>query len=351
MRNLTDFILEKIAPSPEESKEMAGDKTSDNSLYYRIGRFKFEWNPNKDKQQRILKKYKKDGYDLRKTLISWQKDVAFPLLPEELEVIPRSEWELDILEGVSEDALYHKHYDVWWDHIYKTHKPRHKVLTVFECSNQKPYFYAGPQKYYGLRWCDFSDFASLDYGIQQWEFVNMYPSRWDEWNHYAEDHRMQYLYTEKTKERILEYHKRFPEYEKIIFICQNNHPQRPVNELWEDNTNHFRDWAIILTDDKFRDGIHRALPHMGNGILIQRTISTNYCHKKYAEALASCYSDEKTKQQIKERVKWDVHKCEQEGVYNVYGLEPAVEAYKQKVSLFDPKFMKEYKEKFSKKEE
>jgi hypothetical protein len=62
MRNLTDFILEKIAPSPEESKEMAGDKTSDNSLYYRIGRFKFEWNPNKDKQQRILKKYKSSFY-------------------------------------------------------------------------------------------------------------------------------------------------------------------------------------------------------------------------------------------------------------------------------------------------
>ena len=40
---------------------MAGDKTSDNSLYYRIGRFKFEWNPNKKKQERILKKYKKDG--------------------------------------------------------------------------------------------------------------------------------------------------------------------------------------------------------------------------------------------------------------------------------------------------
>lgn len=83
--------------------------------------------------------------------------------------------------------------------IYKNHKPQHKILTVFECSNQKPYFHAKPTKYYADRWSDYSDFASIDYGIQPWEFVNMYPSRWDEWDHFIETPHMHHLYSEKLK--------------------------------------------------------------------------------------------------------------------------------------------------------
>lgn len=348
MEQLNNYIAEKlaerIAPDPEQSKKKAGSGTTDDALYYRMGRFKFYWAANKSRMEGIANKYNIRGANKRAGLIAWQKDVAYPLCPEELEAIPRKDWELDILDGVSEDALYHKHYDIWWDYIYKHHKPRHQVLTVFECSNQKPYCYVGSIRYYPTRWSDWTDFASMDYGIQQWEFVNMYPSRWDEWDHYKEDARIQYLYAEKTKERILEYHKNFPQYKKIIFICQNNHPQRPVNELWADNTDNFRDWAIVLTDDDFRKGIRAAYPDMEEGILIQRTLNTDYTHKKYAEALASCYSNPKDKEAIKERVKWDINDCKKAGLYNIYSPEIAKLAYKRGVSPFDEKFMKEYKE-------
>jgi len=352
MKNLFDYILERLAPTPEQSEDMAGSKTSDNALYYRMGRFKFDWKPAKA-QEPIARKYNIHGSNKRAGLVAWQKDVAYPLLPDELECIHRKDWELDILEGVSEDALNHPHYDQWWDYIYKHHKPRHKVLTVFECSNQKPYCFIGPVKYYTVRWSNFTDFASMDYGIQQWEFSNMYPSRWDEWDHYKEDPRIRYLYAEKTKQRILEYHKNFPQYDKIIFICQNNHPQRPVNELWEDNTNNFRDWAIILTDDEFRKGIRAANPSLAKneGILIQRTILTDYCHKKYAETLAKCYTSQKDKDAIKERVKWSTHDCAKAGLFNIFDPEIAKEAYKQGIMPFDEKFMKEQVEKHKPKEE
>lgn len=348
MEQLSDFIFEKIAPTPEESKKKAGDGTTDNSLYYRMGRFKLDWKSKASKSgaSNIISKYNIRGSNKRAGLIAWQRDVAYPLCPDELEHIHRKDWELDILDGVSEDALYHKHYDMWWDHIYKTHKPRHKVLTVFECSNQKPYCFVGSIKQYAHRWADFSDFASMDYGIQQWEFTNMYPSRWDEWDHYKEDPRIQYLYAEKTKERILEYHKHFPQYDKIIFICQNNHPQRPVNELWEDNTNNFRDWAIVLTNDEFRKGIKAAHSDMGNGILIQRTLGMDYTKKKYVEALCKCYSSQKDKDEIKRRLKMDAKELEQEGIYNIYGPDVARAAYKDGKNPFDPKFMEEYAMKF-----
>lgn len=351
MKTLYDILtpnLTESAPTPEESEQNAGKGTSDNALYYRMGRFKFDWKSRSETKQfqSVIDKYNIRGSNARKGIVDWQKDVAYPLCPDELECIHRKDWELDILEGVSEDALNHPHYDLWWDYIYNHHKPRHKILTVFECSNQKPYCYVGSLRYYAHRWNDYSDFASMDYGIQQWEFVNMYPSRWDEWDHYKEDSRMQYLYAEKTKERILEYHKNFPQYDKIIFICQNDHPQRPVNELWEDNTNKFRDWAVILTDDEFRKGARRANPDMGMGIFIQRTLNFDYTHKKYADLLASLYSNKEDKEEIKRRVHMSSRELESEGLYNIYAPEVAKEAYKHGVFPFDEKFMNEYKKNF-----
>ena len=350
MESILKYIIEKLAPTPEESKKMAGEGTTDNALYYRMGRFKFDWKSKTAKQRiaKVVNKYNIRGEHKRSGLISWQKDAAYPLCPDELECIHRKDWELDILDGVSEDALYHKHYDIWWDYIYKHHKPRHKVLTVFECSNMKPYCYAGSLKQYAHRWADFSDFASMDYGIQQWEFTNMYPSRWDEWDHYKEDPRIQFLYAEKTKERILEYHKNFPQYEKIIFICQNNHPQRPVNELWEDNTNNFRSWAVILIDDDFRKKIESKYPHMGKGILIQRIVNLPCTRKKYIEELCKCYSSQKDKDEIKRREKMSSQELIKEGIYNIYGPKVAAAAYAEGKNPFDPDFMKEYAEKFKK---
>lgn len=200
---------------------------TDDDLLYHAGTIKLNWKKKVDPRnyKRIVSKYG----TTREGLIQWQKETSYPIIPDEEEIIHRDEWDLETLNGATEEALYHKHYDVWWDYIYKNHKPQHKILTVFECSNQKPYFHAKPPKYYADRWSDYSDFASIAYGIQPWEFVNMYPSRWDEWDHFRETPHMQHLYSEKTKERILEYHKHFPQYEKMIFICQSRHPQSPVD--------------------------------------------------------------------------------------------------------------------------
>lgn len=43
MKSVLKYIIEKLAPAPEESKKMAGEGTTDKALYYRMGRFKFDW--------------------------------------------------------------------------------------------------------------------------------------------------------------------------------------------------------------------------------------------------------------------------------------------------------------------
>lgn len=341
--NITEDILDY-----KKSKEKSGSGTSDDALYYRTGIYQYEWKLKTSKKtfQSVIDKYNIKGDNKRAGIIAWQKDVAYPILPEKFEAVPRNEWELDIFNGISTDALYHPHYDRQIEYIYKHHKPRHKILTVFECSNKKPYCYVGSLRYFEHRWADYTDFASLSGGIQPWEFSNMYPIRWEEWNHFAEDSYMQYLNSEVTKDWIIEYHKHFPQYEKIIFICQAEHTQRPVNELWDENRDNFRDWAIVFTNDGFRKKIANAYPQMKGGILIQRTLGFDYTHKKYADLLASFYSKEEDKEEIKRRIHMSTEDLEKEGIYNIFSPEVAKEAYKQGAFPFDEKFMKEYKQKF-----
>lgn len=329
----------------KKSKEDAGKGTSDNALYYRTGIYQYEWKLKTSKKtfQSVIDKYNIKGDNKRAGIIAWQKDIAYPILPEKFEAIPRDEWELDIIKGETADVINHPHYDRLTEYIYKYHKPRHKILTVFECSNRKPYCYVGSLKYFALRWADYTDFATLAYGIQPWEFSNTYPIRWDEWDHSKEDSYIWYLYSEKAKQRILDYHKHFPQYKKIIFICQNNRLQRPANELWEDNTDNFRDWAIILTNDDFRKKLVNIYPQMENGLIIQRTLGFDYTHKKYAELLASFYSNPEDKEEIKKRVHMSAEDLNKEDIYNIFSPEVAKEAYKQGVFPFDEKFMRTYK--------
>lgn len=348
MQSLSQYITEKVVKKyidPEYSVDNAGDNTSDDALLYRVGFYNLNWKP-KESQEKIIKKYNIRGDHFRQGIIQWQREASYPLLPDDLEIVHRKDWELDILNGVSLDALYHKHYTMWFDNMYKNYKPKHKVLTVFECSNKKPYCYTQVNKYYVLRFAEFTDFASIAYGIIPWDFTNMYPVRWDEWDHYSEDPYMAYCYAEATKKGILEFHKRFPEYEKIIFVCQNNKPQRPANELWEDNTDNFRDWAVILTDDDFRKSLRRSFKpddRGGEGIMIQRTLILAFTKKKYAELLAKQYKDQETKDLIMKRLCMDGRECEQSGLTNIYDPEMAKVAYKQGVMPCDTKFIEEYK--------
>lgn len=272
---------------------------NENELRYHLGLTQYSWMEPANRR-RVERNMQITNENKREKIIEWMRRSAFPILPDSLECIHREDWDLEALNGVSEEALNHPHYDIWWDYIYKNHKPRHKVLLVFECSNKKPYFASAPHRYYINRYNEFCDFASIDYGIQPWEFVNMYPSRWDEWDHYKETPHMQYLYSEKTKQRILEYHRRFPQYEKMIFYCQNKHPQRPVDELWEANTDNFRDWAIIVSNDEYHEGLLPANPSFKNnpGMLVKRALNLRYTYNHIVNALLSCYDDPETKERI-----------------------------------------------------
>jgi hypothetical protein len=349
MRSIYNYIKENVISdkiTPEQSKENKGDDTSDDSLLFRVGYYNLVWKM-KDPQERIIDKYNIHGSNKRKGIIQYAKEHTFPLLSDDMEVIHRKDWELDILNGVSLDALYHPHYDKWFDNMYKKHKPKHKVMVAFECSNKKPYCWNHINMTWVQRFGDFCDFGTFDAGIVPWQFSNLYPYRWDEWDHYAEDKYMTYCYVEDTKKGLLKFHKQFPEYEKIIFICQNERPQRPVQELWDDNVENIRDWVVILVDDKLREDVKKQFKRGTNpGIIIQRITNSHLTKKKFADELMKIYKDKKTKDLILKRLNAETYDLNKEGVVNIYDPEIAKLAYKHKVDMYDPeysKYIEEYK--------
>lgn len=72
MKSVLKYIIEKLAPTPEESKKMAGEGTIDKALYYRMGRFKFDWKSRTAKQRiaKVINKYNIHGEHKRTGLIS-----------------------------------------------------------------------------------------------------------------------------------------------------------------------------------------------------------------------------------------------------------------------------------------
>ena len=63
----------------------------------------------------------------------------YPMLDEKDEVISRDQWDLDGLVGETEKQLFHPHYEILKDYIFKHHQRKHDILVIFECSNSKPY--------------------------------------------------------------------------------------------------------------------------------------------------------------------------------------------------------------------
>lgn len=124
----------------------------------------------------------------KRLVLSYAKEKLFPILPDSKEVVHRSRWDLDGVIGETEYQLMHRHcYEVnkW---VEKYHKRTHDVLTIFECSNSKPYGISHIRNtlYEGV-YNKFSDFACLcNAGVVPTILSNFYPYRYDEWMHISE---------------------------------------------------------------------------------------------------------------------------------------------------------------------
>lgn len=264
MLNLFDFL------SNEPIYE-AKSPTSDNAIWYRLGIHKYKW--SKPRHEEWNKKYNISKTNPRAGIIRMAKDIMVKPLKSNQEVIGRGDWDLDGLIGESEKQLLHPDYWTMSQYIYDVHKRKHDILTIFECSNAKPYSTQSVAKNNFFEKYDyFTDFACISNpGIIPLEYSHFYPYRYDEWDHYAEEEDIANKYVKVNIARLLHYVKTMG-YKHVLVVMQNDHPQTLFNVMWKENIGDCKDWLHIVTDDRFRKAYHRKKDReFGNrGLAIQR---------------------------------------------------------------------------------
>lgn len=206
--------------------------TSDNALLYRIGLHKFDWAlPAKpDRGAALISKFNMRGDHKRAGIINWMRNKTYPLRKEGQDILPRSKWDLGGLWGEHERTLMHPHCDMINRYAEADFKPRHKILTIFPCSNAKPYAIQNDRKIrYFERLAAFTDFAVMSCaGVTLIGYSNFYPYRYDEWDHSAELSDTKDKYTWVNAARFVRFMKKFG-YETVITVFPNA-PQAD----WED---------------------------------------------------------------------------------------------------------------------
>lgn len=284
MTSLYDYICEHLIHGEifESSSPI-----SDNAIWYRLGIHKFLWPGSKPSHEKWIKKYNISKSDPRPGIIRMAKDIMVKPLKSEQEVIGRKKWDLDGLIGESEKQLLHPDYWTMQQYIYDVHKRKHDVLTIFECSNAKPYSTQSiVQKIFLEKYDYFTDFACISNpGIIPMEFSHFYPYRYDEWDHYAEEPDIAQKYCDVNIARVLHYVKKMG-YKHVLVVMQNDHPQTLFNQMVKSNVEDCNEWLHIVTNDNFRKEYHKKMdPKFGRGLAVQRMQSSPLLRDRYQKVL------------------------------------------------------------------
>ena len=290
MKHLVESLNTNIKPIFE-----ASSPTSDNAIWYRIGIHKYKW--SKPRQESWNKKYNISKDNPRAGIIRMAKDLMVKPLKSNQEVIGRGDWDLDGLIGESEKQLLHPDYWTMSQYIYDVHKKKHDVLTIFECSNAKPYSKQSIAKNNFFEKYDyFSDFACISNpGIIPLEFSHFYPYRYDEWDHYAEEEDIADKYVKVNIARLLHYVKTLG-YKHVLVVMKNDHPQKLFNVMWKENIGDCHDWLHIVTNDAFRKAYHRKKdPIFSRGLAIQRMQASPELRDRYERVLHSVLDESQEK--------------------------------------------------------
>lgn len=253
---------------------------TDDEIFYKLAMHKYNHLRKyfRARVPRLLKKYDIDPLNPKEGLIRFGKARLHPILPEECEIIPRSEWDLDGLVGQTEKQLLHPHYETIMKYIYNNHQKKNDVLVIFECSNSKPYSNSHILKTNFIdKFSDQCDFAVMSNpGVIPMEYSNYYPYRYDEWDHSRETPEIVERYVEVNIQRTLSYVSHFG-YKHVFVMMQHPHTQKLFDKMWNENIGGCRDWMTIVTNDEFREMYNREyFPILKNkGLCISRMMNSN----------------------------------------------------------------------------
>lgn len=283
--------------------------TSDAAIYYKIGKYRWNWGANKSRHEALMKKYNISKSDPRPGLIRYAKDTSAPILPDKDEVIHRKDWDLDSLNGETELQLLHPDYWTLAQFEYKDFKRKRDILTIFECSNVKPYSYKSSFRKVWQKYALWTDFACMSNpGVIPMEYSHFFPTRFDEWDHFAENDDIADKYVKVNMARFLHYVKKMG-YKHVLVVMQHPHTQKLFDELLKLGTDGAKDWLHIVTDSHFHSENRRKNLHKFNGsegLLISRTMNLPYTFKSFERELMK-HLDAEGKDKLKEfqKLAWD----------------------------------------------
>lgn len=287
MKTLKDFILEQ-----------RGDIISDNAVYYKIAMHKYkrpQVKPYWDKDYNINNL---SGPDKRKALIKAIKDKTPRILQDQRELIPRKYWDLTSLIGETEKQLMSQDYYTMMKYMRENNKRQHDILTIFECSNDKPYCDMSVRKRLYLdKYRVFTDCCCAAFGVVPLEYSMFYPFRFDEWDHAAEKEDIAEKYAWVSKCRFLSYFKAMG-YKKCVVAMQYLPAQKFLYEIWRDNINNAKDWMYIVnTPEQFKKYCDKLLPKFNNnkGMVITRLQTNPMFYERYQKLLKKCLDADQRK--------------------------------------------------------
>ena len=265
-----------------------GVGVTDDELLIRQAKYKYNW-ADYNRRRLISKRYDIDMNNPEPGLLRWAKDKFEPF--EEHEIIPREEWNLDSLNGETILQLYHPHYQRLYQHIFANHKPTHKILTIFECTNAKPYYSSVNAKLWSKRYGSKSDFAVMSNpGVIPFEYSNYYPFRMDEWDHYTETPEIEEIYTQTCMDRLIEY-KNALGYEHVIVVMQAKKTQAWADRLYKENKHNEHEWLHIVTTDEYMEKYmrERLIIYKNPGMAKQRMMNDLMTKQEYEKILNKIY--------------------------------------------------------------
>lgn len=265
MLDLSEYLWGHLEPLADLN-ESNDSPTSDNAIYYKIGLHKWHWAEHfKSRFESINRKYNIHGSHKRAGIIAYAKDVCTKILPSAQEIIGRDKWDLDGLIGETEYQLMHPHYWTVTSWILKTHKRKRDVLTIFECSNSKPYVVSRiREKVFLNKYRAFSDMACISNpGIIPLEHSQYYPYRYDEWDHFAEKPDIAKKYTWVCAARFLAYVKKLG-YKHVVVMMQTPYTQEWAQMLYDNNIEGCKSWLHIVNNPEFDKKILAKYKHKYN---------------------------------------------------------------------------------------
>lgn len=332
MKSISEFLTERV---------LSG--TSDSALYYRQGYIRLNYMADDRWKKRDMEKYHitKDLGDPknRANITKYGRSVSYPILPDELEVIPRKNWKLRNLGDVNMEAMVQEDDDMVYDWATDNFRKKHDYLLLMQCTNAKPYCSSTQAKAW-QRFRGYVDFGSLSDGVYPWVYSNLYPCRWFEWDHAQEDHYMHFLGTRHAIQGILKFQKKH-KYKKIFVFCQSAYPQDPVTWMLDENIDNCRDWLVVITTPEFREKVKKAYPTLKNGTYIMRMPIMAMSRQAFVDALCKEIKDKDDRKKLNALV----DDSSIETSVNFFDPKVAKKAYADGYWPDDPEWLDKYEKK------